>query len=149
MRGESEVPSRTTLHPHLRAHSLLNVQPPAQPPSPSPPSDGSKTPPSLTQPRSYLASRTPRNPHADAHFRDLRFSDMRPVPFVGCLFTGSERRREVGNDVDGTESRHRVADTTPQISSTWSGFAVRTDWRSSDPSTARRRPTFSPSSCRN
>ncbi|KIJ94663.1 hypothetical protein K443DRAFT_640989 [Laccaria amethystina LaAM-08-1] len=31
------------------------------------PSDDPKTHPSLTQPRPYLASRTPRNPHADAH----------------------------------------------------------------------------------
>ncbi|KIJ96424.1 hypothetical protein K443DRAFT_10651 [Laccaria amethystina LaAM-08-1] len=32
-----------------------------------PPSGGSKTPPSLTQPHSYFASHTPRNPHADTH----------------------------------------------------------------------------------
>ena len=36
------------------------------------PSDGSITFPSLAQPRCYLASRTPGNPHADAH-RALAF----------------------------------------------------------------------------
>jgi len=66
MRAEGKIPSKTT---HLRAHSLLNVQRSTSSSSSVtiPPSDGSKTPPSLTQPRSYLASRTPRNPHADTH----------------------------------------------------------------------------------
>ena len=90
-----------------------------------PPSDGSKTAPCLTQPPSYLASRTPgiliQTPTALYHFRGLRFSDRRPVPFVTRIFTGLKRRRAsdslVGKDVDGIESRHRVADATPQISS--------------------------------
>ena len=80
------------------------------------PSDGSKAPPSLTQPQSYFASCTPRNSNADA------------------------------------QSRHRVADTTLQISSRWSGFAVRTNWRSSKPSAARRPTSYPPrvrARCRN
>ena len=40
-----------------------------------------------------------------------------------------------------------------QISSNWAGFTMRMDWRSSDPSTARRRPTSHPpdvrARCRN
>jgi hypothetical protein len=123
-----------------------------------PPSDDSKTPPSLTQPRPYLTSRTPRNPHADAHHAlafpavcipqtDVQFPLLR-------LFTELERRQ--ASDLDGVrlemtwmgmESHHRVADfiIPSEISSSCSGFAVRTDWRSSDPSTVRRHPT-SPSS---
>lgn len=31
-----------------------------------------------------------------------------------------------------------------QISSSWGGFATRTDWKSSDPTTARQRPTSHP-----
>ena len=54
MRAEGEVLSRTTLHRHPFAHSVLNLLSlPHQPPS-----DGSKTPPSLTQAQPYLASRT-------------------------------------------------------------------------------------------
>ena len=66
-------------HVSRRRSTLQNYRPPPAPHSfvpqcsasssssiTIPPSDGSKTAPSLTQPRSYLASRTPRNPHADA-----------------------------------------------------------------------------------
>ena len=55
---------RTTLHPDFRAHSIFNVQPPPPPqPPPLPPSPSwwLKNSPFLT----YLASRAPRNPHAD------------------------------------------------------------------------------------
>ena len=62
MRAEGEVLSRTTLH---LPHWFLNVRPPPLNHH-RPPSDASKTPPSLTQPEPYLASRTPRDPHADA-----------------------------------------------------------------------------------
>lgn len=61
----------------------------------------------------------------------------------------------VGTDVNGVECHHRVAnDVTPsQISSEWCGFAVRTDWRISDPNAARRHPTSHPpqvlARCRN
>ena len=48
-----------------------------------PPSNGSKAPPSLTQPRSYLASRTPRNPHADAH-RALAFPRFAFLRYSAC-----------------------------------------------------------------
>ena len=62
MRAEGEVLSRTTLHPHPFAHSLLNLQL-----SLHPPNDGSKSPPSLTQPQPYIASCTPLDPYAGAH----------------------------------------------------------------------------------
>ena len=58
-------------------------------------SDGSKGPPFINQPRPNLTSRSPRNLHTDAHhvyhFRGLRFSNRWLVPFVSCLFMGSER----------------------------------------------------------
>lgn len=43
------------------------------------------------------------------------------------------------------ESHHVADDIAPsQISSSWGGFATRTDWKSSDPTTARQRPTSHP-----
>ncbi|KIJ90212.1 hypothetical protein K443DRAFT_15416 [Laccaria amethystina LaAM-08-1] len=85
MRAKGEVPSRTALHPHSRAPSLINLQL-----SPNHhPQQWLKTPSSLTQPRPYLASRAPQNPHADAHRALaclwLRFSVTRPDPFVSHL----------------------------------------------------------------
>ena len=56
-------PSRTSLHPPSSHSFSPQRQPPVLPPS----SMSQKLPPSLTQPGPYLASRTSRNPHADAH----------------------------------------------------------------------------------
>ena len=62
-REEGDILFRTTLHHHPHAHwsstsSFSSITIPL--------SGGSKTPRSLTQPQPYLASRTPRNSHADA-----------------------------------------------------------------------------------
>ena len=56
--------SRTTLYPHPLAHLFLNLDPSLHH---QPPSHGSKTPPSLTQPQPYIASRTPLDPYVGAH----------------------------------------------------------------------------------
>ena len=61
--------SRINLHPHPRAHLLLNLQ---LPPSPFPPGVGLKTSPSSTQSWPCLAARSFRNAHADGH-RALAF----------------------------------------------------------------------------
>jgi hypothetical protein len=56
----------------------------------------------------------------------------------------------VGNDVDENgRPPSRANDITPfQFFSCLGGFAVRTDWRSSDLSTARRHPTSHPPEAR-
>jgi len=80
------------------------------------------------------------------HARGLRFSDKRPDPFVSRLFMGLESRRASDSDGFrlevtrmGMESHYRLADeiAPTQIFSSLGGFAVRTAWRTSDPSTAR------------
>ena len=103
MRAKGEVPSRITLHPHPHAHSLLNLHVFLHH---HPPSDGSETPPSLTQPgliSPLVHRRTPRLPNAD-DYRALTyplsaFPDGRPVPFATRLFTELKRRQ--ASDSDG------------------------------------------------
>ena len=81
----------------------------------------------------------------------MRFSGRWPVPFVGRLSTELEHRRALDSGgfrlemtQMGMESHHRVVDdiAPSQISPSLGRFAVRTARRSSDPSTARRHPTF-------
>ena len=120
---------------------------------------GIETHTSLTQPRPYLASRTPRNPHADAHRAPafLRSAFLKqsastlPYPYFHGIVTSTSlghRWLSVGNDADAMESHHRVAyDTTPsQVFSSLGGFAVRTDWRISGPKHCETTSDFSPSS---
>ena len=102
----------TTVSPHFRPHSILSLLLFLQHHSLS---DGSKTLPSLTQPRPYLASRRPRHPHQIStvfqHTCGLRFSDRRPVPFVSLLFTGLEGQlASMEMTRKGMESHHHVAD---------------------------------------
>ena len=116
MRAEREVPSRTAVHTHPHAHSFLNLQLFLHRHTPS---NGSKTPPSLTQPRPYLASHTTRHSHADAR-RALAFPLSaflrQTASFLNPLFTELEPRRASGWDDFPSEmtwmgmESHRVVD---------------------------------------
>jgi hypothetical protein len=107
---QGEVLSRSTLHPHPRAHLLLNLQlflhhhPP--------PMRWLKNSDSLTQTRPYPASRTPPNPHVDAQltlafprsdFPRQTASSLCELSFhgIGTSTSLSLGWLLVGNDADG------------------------------------------------